>query len=226
MHNRTKLMATVVAVAIMLAAAVNTASARRIETSSQSFRAAWGAENKLTFAAAGGRSAICPVTLEGSFHSRTISKVSGQLIGYITRAALTQTACTFVSVENAIILNGTERLPEGTTTTSTLPWHILYISFRGTLPTISSIRVSLRGASFLLRAAGVTCLYEATTANPAFGEIEVNAEGKVTGLRAEEATRILKHSGSFLCPGEGTFAGTAHVTQQGNATAIFVRLVQ
>jgi hypothetical protein len=35
-----------------------------------------------------GESARCPLTLEGSFHARTIAKVAYALNGYITRAAV------------------------------------------------------------------------------------------------------------------------------------------
>jgi hypothetical protein len=50
----------------------------------------------------------CRLTLEGSLHARTIAKVAGALLGYITRFATGQ--CT-----------------QGTTIlTETLPWHVRY----------------------------------------------------------------------------------------------------
>jgi hypothetical protein len=119
MRNRLRAFLATAAAASILLAAVGTASARRFELSSSSFRVVWNsvASEKLEFSATG-VSVTCSVTLEGTFHSRVISKVSGELIGLITRAAVTQTSC---EGGRAIILNGVERLPNGTTTTNTLP---------------------------------------------------------------------------------------------------------
>jgi len=55
----------------VLGASVSTASSRRIEVSVQRFHQAWAS---LAF---GGQFSIrCPVTLEGSFHSKTTSRSS------------------------------------------------------------------------------------------------------------------------------------------------------
>ena len=223
MRNHSKLVLTALTAALVLAAAVSTASARRLQLSSQNITAKWTA---LTFSSEGGGEgieAICPVTLEGSFHSRTISKVSGQLVGYITRANLTSASCTFRGGATHVqILNGTE----GTTTS--LPWHIQYNSFTGVLPRITGVRLALIGAAFLIRAIlGVSCLYKSTQREPAFGTVEVNeTTGAVTGLRADETRTIPLGVGGFGCPGSGFFLGRAAVTQTENAATITIRLVQ
>jgi len=223
MHTRIRLGLAALTTALIFAAAVSTAAARRLQLSNQNITAKWTA---LTFSSEAGGEGIeiaCPLTLEGSFHSRTISKVSGQLIGYITRANLTSASCIFRGgATHMQILNGTE----GTTTS--LPWHIQYNSFAGTLPRIRGVRLALIGFAFLTRAIlGVTCLYKSTQREPLFGIVEVNeATGAVTGLRADETGTIPLFAGGFGCPGSEFFAGRAGVTQTGTEAAITIRLVQ
>lgn len=200
MRRHSKLLLVAVTTALVLAVGIGTASARRIETSSQAFRAVW---TPLEFT--GGVFAVrCSVTLEGSFHSKTLSKVEGQLVGYITRAALTSPC----SSGSATVL------------TAHLPWHIQYKSFTGTLPNITNITTKLIGAEFQVSQLGVTCLYITEAAEPAIGIINVSA-GTVTGLRADETAKINR----INCP-EGGFKGTAAVTVPGTTTPITVQLVQ
>jgi len=111
--------ATVIA---LMALSVSTAPARNMSVSNQSFRVTF---NDLEFTAGEIRN-DCRVTLEGSLHSRTMPKVEGTLIGYITRVQTGQ--CTV----------GTTILTE------TLPWHISYLSFSGTLPEITTIIIRAR----------------------------------------------------------------------------------
>jgi hypothetical protein len=206
MRNRSKLLLTGLAAAIVMAFAVGSASANRIETSSQSFRAVW---SRLTFNDAANVRVECPVTLSGSFHSKTISKVSGSLIGYINSAAVG--ACT-----------GGEARAD----TETLPWHIQYNSFTGTLPNIESITLTLVGSKFEITAGGIHCVAGNTQTSPAFGKVLVEpATGRVTGLRALEEHTIPLGGGfscSFASPGR--FEGTASVSEARGA-AITVRLV-
>jgi hypothetical protein len=222
MHTRTKLLITTLTAAVVLAAAVGTATARRLETSNQFIRVVWNAL-KFNEGGGGGPSVTCPVTLEGSFHSRTISKVSGQLIGYITRAALTRNGCVLAGgAENIRILNGVEE------PTNTLPWHVRYDSFEGTLPNIAGIRLQLIGAAFLLTAFGVSCLYKSTEASPAFGNALLNAGHVVTDLKPREEKTIPKFAGGALCPNTGRFSSAAASTVSllGATTSIIITLVQ
>ncbi len=222
MRKSTRLLLGALSATVILAVAVGAASARRIELSEQHFLAAW---TELIFEEGGAR-VNCEVTLEGSFHSRTLSKVCGQLIGYITEAIVHHPCKT----PEGWALNGTEVIG-GVTVRQTLPWHILFISFSGTLPRITSIRVSLRNASFLVENFGVSCLYRTSETEPAFGNIGVEAGGAVTGLESDETARIRKTSGGLLCPGTGRLIGRARVGRQpeireGEWRPIIVRLVQ
>jgi len=112
---------TVIATALM-ALGVSTATARNIDVSNQTFRVTF---SDIEFAAGEIRN-DCHVTLEGSLHSRTMPKVEGTLIGYITRVTTAQ--CSL----------GTTILTE------TLPWHVRYVAFSGTLPEITLFIIKVR----------------------------------------------------------------------------------
>jgi hypothetical protein len=219
MRLRGKLLLTALTAAFILASAIGSASANRLATSEQGFRTVFP---ELTFTSSEeGISVICRVTLEGSFHSATISKVSGQLIGYITQAAVNRPC----SGGTAWALNGTEVL-NGAVVPNSLPWHIQYASFSGTLPNITGINLRLIRASFLIEVLGVKCLYETTEANPARGTIVREAGGVITALRAEEGASIPRKAGqSIFCPSRGVFKGTSsQPTRQGGAGTISVTL--
>jgi hypothetical protein len=105
MRTRSKLLFAALTATVFLSFAVGSASARRFELSNQRFLAIW---TSLEFTIEGLSPVLCPVTLEGSYHSRTLSKVSGQLVGYITAANVNGPLCT----------NGS-----ATVLRETLPWH-------------------------------------------------------------------------------------------------------
>jgi len=132
--------------AVLLGALVASASARNFEVSNQRLRASF-----TNFEIhAPGVTTRCALTIEASLQSRTMAKVAGSLIGYITRADLG--ACT---ASTATIL------------TTTLPWHARYSGFSGTLPEISSIITHVIGFSFRFRGPGdIACLARSTTAEP------------------------------------------------------------
>jgi hypothetical protein len=220
MRIRSKLLLTALTASLVFAVMVSSSSARRFALSNQLFRVTWSSLEFTGREPFGGTLRIrCPVTLEGSFHSRTLSKVSGQLIGYVTRAALTRPC----NGGEAWILNGIER------PTNTLPWHIRYDRFIGTLPAIERIRLQLINASFLVLIGGsIGCLFESTAARPAFGFVEREAGGLANTLSADPTSQIpLKASlETIFCPSEGSFEGSGNVTLLGNTTRISVTLVQ
>lgn len=88
---------------------------------------------------------ICEVRMRLSFNER-IAKTSGALIANVTEASVT--GCS----------GGEVRLlsPE-----AAAPWRLTYVSFTGTLPSITSARAALRGFSALITAFfGIArCLY-------------------------------------------------------------------
>jgi hypothetical protein len=129
------------------------------------------------------------------------------------------------STNRWIMLNGVDRLPGGETATNTLPWHIRYVTFQGTLPTITGIEVSIVDYAYLVEASGVSCLYKSTAARPVRGILRLNGEGRVSSFRFNELFQIPKFSGSFLCGPEIGFWGEAFVGTQTTWAGISVRLV-
>jgi hypothetical protein len=198
--------------AVLLSLAVGTASARRIEFSETHWMAVWSEIEPWVIEEVGELSPpiSCPVTLSGSIHSRTISKVSGQLIGYVTRAMF-----------------GTCRGGRAIVLPATLPWHIRYLSFSGTLPNIEFIRVAIVGLGIQSEeAGGRTCLYLTTEARPATATFR-GAGNNWTRIKWENASSIPRFAGDPTClAARFKEAGQASVTRRESAATIALRLVQ
>jgi len=211
MHRYTKLLLTSLTATAILAMAVSSATAAHLSVSNQNFRTTW---TSLRFNAAGS-TILCPVTLEGSFHSATIAKTSGLLIGYITRAS--------VNGARPPCVGGT-----ATVRTETLPWHIRYRSFTGTLPNISGIVVGLIGASFRVQPEGsLACNATTTATSPSIGTINVNTTTHVAeSLTPDPTARIPLEEGFCVFAGSGSFEETSQsLTVLGSTTRITVTLI-
>jgi hypothetical protein len=232
MRIRSRLSLVALLAVAALAAAVGIAGARRIEFSEQHIRAVWGEAEPAGFIDSGGNYNIrCQLSLEGSFHSRTLSKVCGQLIGYITQA---QAPFTCAGGEIAV-LNGNERNHANVVSENTLPWHVRYDSFTGTLPNIAGIRIQIIGAAILYWITtpfiATTCLYKSEIARPLFAILEVGAGGVITAMRFEETFSFLLFARlgapEIFCPsGAKITKRTTSFTVQGGTSRITVRLVQ
>lgn len=214
MRTRSKLLLAALAATLVMAAGVGLASARTLSISEQRYRAVW---TPMNFADVNGLIQLrCNVTLRGSFHTRTSAKVRGALTGYITEASVAR-PCTGGEVW---ILNGRDR------PTNTLPWHITFDSFRGTLPLITGTRSAVIGSSYLISTVGFTCLYAGTTASPAFGIVNIERTGVATNVRIDETSPIpLRESVSGICPASGAFSGTTSSLLGDSGATITVRLI-
>jgi hypothetical protein len=215
MLTTTKLMLAGLAATVVLSLAVGSASARRIQTSEQGFLARW---TNIVMGGSGFRIS-CPLTLEGSFHSRTLSKVCGQLIGYVSKAQIPTGLEPPCSGGTATIL------------TETLPWHIRYASFAGRLPNITRIRVQLVNTRIQVHPRETaTCLTGSTPSHPDVGDINIGASGEGRTLVAlPEFSIPLSGEGEFLCnlAGEAIFEGSGEIfTLVTPQVRITVRLVQ
>jgi hypothetical protein len=164
-------------VTFTMAVAVGSADARNLEVSNQLFRVTW---NAMTFREAS-NAIQCKVTLEGSFHQRTFAKVLESLIGYITRASTT--ACTGGSATP---------LPE------TLPWHVRYANFEGTLPNLTNFGTRIISMSFRLGYTFTSCLFRTEAGAPA--ELRWFREAGGSIITASWTT-------SFTIVQTGTFCG-------------------
>jgi hypothetical protein len=215
-----KLLLTMLGVVVALATGASLSAARRFEISETHIGSEFLTLNWLE--ELGEIIVSCHATITGTFHSRTISKMCGQLIGYITGARFGQPCIN----GNGFVLNGTEKQNE-IVLPNRLPWHVRYDSFRGTLPRITGIRVQIIGASFLLEPGEISgCLYRSEPAKPLYAIFEIEANGKITGLRLDETKAIPRVAGLCLAIPEIRPQGTGGVSVLERTTAITVRLVQ
>jgi hypothetical protein len=177
MRTSAKVVLTALAAAAVLASAVATASAGKLSTSEQSIRTSW---TSLEFV--GGPVTVrCRVTLEGSFHSRTIAKVREALAGAITRAIVAH-RCTN---GEAWYDNGVEPQPLGVAP-QRLPFHLTYESFATSLPNITSINLLLSRVSFVIASSGTMGRY---------GRPEDNITGTATREAGGGITQITPVAG-------------------------------
>jgi len=207
MRKVVSLSLTVIAASLLLAAAVGTASARNLSSSSSDWRVTWAG---LEFVSPGLLTIRCRVTLLGTFHARTIAKVARSLIGSVTRAFVTR-PCTN---GEGWAFDGTEGRPQ------TLPWHLTYEAFAGTLPNITSLDVLLSRFRFLISSGfcGAASYGSATdnvtgriTRNTATGELTTLAP--VAGRNTVNRVTLL----SGFCPATGLMAGTGNVMTESGA---------
>lgn len=197
---------------VLVGAFVGHAAANRLAFSSQTWRVAFptAGEPPPGFVS-------CPFTIEGTLHSRTLSKVSGSLIGYVTRATVAEASC---------------RGGRGRFLTETLPWHVRYESFAGTLPSITAIRGQIIGWGTLLEYAeipGSSCLYLTSATEPAkFTLSREPVTSIITAFRLDETALIRLASGnSPFCPETAFLSGTtANFTVLGSTARVSVTLVQ
>lgn len=208
--------------AIALTAALGTATANRLRISEQEIEAIW---QPLTFTTGGSVNVRCNVTLLGRLHSSTIIKAEGSLIGYVNHVRV-QRPCTGGT---AWAYNG-EEVNEalGGTLGNSLPWHIVFDGFGGSLPNISTINIWFLGARFLTRATilGITllCSYGTSGTQP-FEAIAIVGSGVITQLAANSTAAIGRTAESNrLCPAIN-FSGTGTVTNLAGTSSITVTLV-
>ncbi|HEX7292322.1 MAG TPA: hypothetical protein VF250_14470 [Conexibacter sp.] len=165
---------------VLLGALASCASARGFSLSNQSMRATFTSVEITIF-----EEVRCQLTLEGSFHSRTIAKVARSLIGYITRAVVGP-------------CNGTT----ATILRETLPWHVRYQGFLGALPDITSITTHVIGAGLRLGGFGFACLVGTTEAEPGILTYDRNnttreiTEARISG-RIRTGGECFRITGSF-----------------------------
>jgi len=223
MRTSVKLILTALTASLLLSAAVSTASANNLSTSNQNIRATWAS---LEFAASRELVIRCQVTLEGSFHTRTITKTAGALIGAITKATVNQGACTGGT---GSAFNGVERY-NGTTSPNTLPWHIQYKSFAGTLPNISAINIALSRFRFGIRDSSSLCTGQYGTAEDsvtasAARELATGAITELTPVEGENSVHLSRRDGGLLCPSPSTMKGVGQVMLLGATTRITITLI-
>jgi hypothetical protein len=188
---------------MLLSLTAVTASANRLSSSSRPFGVIWTPifDNGIA-------EVHCEaITLLGSFHSATITKVTNALIGFI----------------NSARLSPAERCSGGSVRllAETLPWHFRYGGFTGTLPSITSIRFRIIGFSFNIIHELIECLYRSTEEHPAAIIANLESRGAVATVRADESLRIPTTSFGFCLESVATIGGTGGGTRE----AVVFRLI-
>ncbi|HEV7771762.1 MAG TPA: hypothetical protein VGO48_00585 [Conexibacter sp.] len=201
MRTRSKLALIGLGVTLLMALAISSASAGKFSLSNQNIRITF---RSLEFVVEGLGTDRCDVTLEGSFHSRTFTKTPELLIGYLTRASTA--GCTL------------------TTAILSLPWHVRYTGFNGTLPDITSIIARIARAPFSAGALGFVCLTESSI------ELRSTREGSggITGVDVAAQAVSVRSGGGFGCPastGSIRSAFTGGVFLLGTSNRITVSLI-
>jgi hypothetical protein len=205
--------------AVLLSGAVSDASARALSLSEASFRTTWGS---LEFAA--GVTVRCRVTLEGSYHIRTMTKVVALLIGAVTRATVGH-PCTG---GEAWFDNGTETEPLGTAPNRPIS-HLQYGGFSGTLPAFGRFREQWTRISFVISDTtfGLSC-------RGRYGRledvIEIAAEreagGAIGSLGVSGSASLVEQLGaSAVCPAAATLAGTGTMSNLSSGARITITLI-
>jgi hypothetical protein len=191
-----KLIVTIVGATVLLGALVSSASARSFSLSSQAKTILW---RRMDFISAAGN-VECEVNLSGSFHTRTFTKTVNSLIGYLTEGAVLRCA------------NGGATLNQ-----SSLPWHLRYRGFTGTLPNMNSQSATVTGAEWTIRSGIVTCTVRRETSSTTI-TYTIGAGGVIT--RADI-------SGTCSCSGFNTTisGGETNVLERIGGARITVRLI-
>jgi len=141
----------------------------------------------------------CPITLEGSFHEGTIVKTLGRLLGFITGGSIG--VC-----------------PSGSATllTESLPWHMAYLSFTGSLPNITSLSTNLIGFGLRVRTGMESCLIRSTTTEPVKLTFNREPGGVLTSLELGGSIR----TGPECFSVRGTLRGESDGLSAGRLTLI------
>jgi hypothetical protein len=144
----------------------------------------------------------CSISLEGSFHSTTMRKVNKSLVGLVTR--FTSAAC---SGGTTTVLN------------ATLPWHLQYEGFTGTLPNITALNLRLVGLSLGVTASGTACLFRASESGPMRLIVNRNtSNSQVSSVRVDEFSRLPVISGTCSEPTPSASGGGMTI---GNTTSTY-----
>ncbi len=169
----TKPLRAALAAACLLMLVAGSVGARNLSLTESEFQIQWaGLEFRNNIAAP---PLVCPATLSGRFHARTFAKVSGALIGVVDNVSIFRNGRT------------TERCRGGgiTILTESLPWHVTYGGFFGTLPSIRSVRVNIIGAAFRIEWEELaTCLIRTSASEPFVGFIATAPESASGPLSA------------------------------------------
>ena len=191
-------------VALFLLAA-GSASARNLSLDDRDIAMRWA---RLSFISSFEEliSVSCTINMIGSFHASTFAKSAGSLVG-INALSQLPTNCA----------GGTATVP-----LASMPWHLTYDSFAGSLPSIAAVRLNLIGFTALLRREFFGCELDSTTLEPV--PIDLGITGGVITSATIDPDAVI-NAGDLgeetLCDAAGitwTMSGTAAVEDGSRGT--------
>ena len=204
MHTSVKLGLAALAASVLLASAVGTASARGLSMNSENIRVTWA---RLEFQG-GFFTVSCPVTMEGSYHGRTISKAVANLKGGMRRMSIKNESCT-----------------NGTVAVERLPWHWVWDSFTGTLPNITATRLLRTRMRFSITSMGTRCEF-GNESDRVVETSTLNASREVTSYAPVAGRNIVTGLSAFPCPTTVSIVGPEGTeTVDGTTTRIRMTLI-
>ncbi len=218
------LLAIAAAAATAVVAGSASATQLRVSPAERGFRLTWS-DFRVTHTFNGTQYAVrCPVTFEGSFHN-PIAKTAGGLIGLVTRASIAEAECTgIIGIDDDDIYPLNLRF-----LAETLPWHLQFSSFTGTLPAIGQLWVALAGVA--LETEGfvfeLICLYQSTTREPSRFILERESRGTWVNGRLDSSVAIPRTgAANLLCGRTATTTGSiGSITDQGGGSRLTLTLI-
>lgn len=190
------------AASLLLGALAAPSVAARLSVTGQRIRTTW---TRIDLRGAYG-TVECELVLESTLHSRTLAKVAGTLIGTVTAANVPRCA-----------RGGLTILRE------TLPWHVQYAVFLGTLPLITHVQTYLIGMSYRVREPvfGFTCLVTSTTRTPTIGTHTLGNGGYILSVALSGGVECEGPGLNFL----GEVSGTSSRVDNGSGGGITITLI-
>jgi hypothetical protein len=210
MRNRIQIALAALAAVMGMAIATSGASANRLSLDDQDFAFRF---SELTITAGGLGEVTCPATLTGRAHSSTFVKTSGTLVGFVNSATVDDPNCT----EGSMTV-----LPES------LPWHVTYDSFVGTLPNITRIVQSVVGLSAQAEIGGVTCLATLTESDPLVAILDFQNGRLILEIVTAEDIDTTDVGGGALCDLFGVRAELSALTyavEDGEGGSVGITLI-
>jgi len=217
MWTRRLLRAAPAAVLVVLMLASGMAAANRLRLTTTNFSIRWREFNVPTGQTpelSEPRLRHCPLTLSGSFHSATIAKVRGALIGYVGTPQMG--TCTGEGGTVTLLLR------------TGLPWHLTYRDFLGTLPSITGFHLALLGFRMSIEVPplfGEVCLITTTAREPLDINFTREAGGAVTSAGGTESRIVARNTTGFLCEGLTWAMGGNGTLDNGSGARVTVTLI-
>jgi hypothetical protein len=210
MRNRIQMALVALAAVMGMAIATGVASANRLSLDDQDFAFRFP---EFTITAGGIGEVTCPATLTGRAHSSTFVKASRSLVGFVNSATVDDSRCEGGGV---------------TVLSESLPWHVTYDSFVGTLPNITRIVQAVVGLSAQAEVGGVTCLAALTESDPLMAILDFQNGRLILEIVSAEEIDTTDVDGGSLCDLFGVRAelrALTYAVEDGEGGSVGVTLI-